>query len=201
MAKNKISLVENDSLGFLNQLQMLDLHQNAFSGTFDSIPKSEKLDRLILGFNQLVGIENVDRAPNLTILDLHSNKLQNLPDSVCSLYKLKSLKISNNDLSDINPKISLIDALDRINIEGNPLRSIKPSMRNTSAGELKKYLKARLGDETIAKEEHRQAVALHIPGATNQNQTDEWDIYMREFCINGVQLDLKGKVSINILFH
>jgi Leucine-rich repeat (LRR) protein len=97
----------------------------------------------------------VDRAPNMTILDLHSNKLQVLPDSVCTLYKLKSLKISNNDLSDINPKISLIDSLDRMNIEGNPLRKFKPSMRNTTAGELKKYLKSRLGEDTIAKEEHR----------------------------------------------
>lgn len=112
---------------------------------------------------------------------------------MCTLYKLKVLKISNNDLSDINPKLSLIDSLDRMNIEGNPLRKFKPSMRNTTAGELKKYLKSRLGEDTIAKEEHRQAVALHIPGATQQNQTDEWDIYMREFCINGVQLDLKGK--------
>ena len=152
--------MEADALRQLTKLQMLDLHQNNFKGTFTSVPASESLDRLILGFNRLEGIENLDRSPNLTILDLHSNKLQALPDSVCTLYKLKSLKISNNDLSDINPKISLLDSLDRLNIEGNPLRSIKPSMRNTSAGELKKYLKARLGEDTIAKEEYRQAVAL-----------------------------------------
>lgn len=75
MAKNKIAEVENDALGQLVNLQMLDLHQNCFIGTYLSVPKSEKLDRLMLGFNQLQGIENVDRAPNMTILDLHSNKL------------------------------------------------------------------------------------------------------------------------------
>lgn len=169
MAKNKISVVDNDAFGPLTNLIMLDLHQNCFTGSFSSVPKSEKLDQLLLAFNQLQGIENVDRAPNMTVLDLHSNKLQQLPDAVCAMYKLKTLKISNNDLSDINPKISLLDSLVRMNIEGNPLRSIKPSMRNTGAVELKKYLKSRLGEDTIVQEEQRQAVALHIPGASTQN--------------------------------
>ena len=193
MAKNKIAVVEDDALAPLSNLCMLELHQNCFVGNFTSVPKSQKLDRLSLAFNQLQGIENVDRAPNLTVLDLHSNKIQTLPDSICTMYKLQALKISNNDLSDINPRVSLLDSLVRMNIEGNPLRSIKPSMRNTQAGELKKYLKARLGDDTIAVEEQRQAVALHIPGATSQGQQDEWDIFLREFCVNGVQLDLRNK--------
>lgn len=51
VAKNKITEVEADALMQLNQLEMLDLHQNCFSGTYSSVPKSEKLDRLILGFN------------------------------------------------------------------------------------------------------------------------------------------------------
>ena len=82
-----------------------------------------------------------------------------------------------------------------MNIEGNPLRSIKPSMRNTGAVELKKYLKSRLEEDTIIQEEQRQAIALHVPEATKTGQQDEWDIYLREICINGVQLDLRGKVS------
>jgi len=193
MAKNKIAAVENDALAPLSQLGMLDLHQNCFTDSFIAVPQSEKLDQLLLAFNQLQGIENVDRAPNLTVLDLHSNKLQKLPDSICQMYKLKTLKISNNDLSDINPKISLLDSLVRMSIEGNPLRSIKPSMRQTGAVELKKYLKARLEDDTIAEEEQRQAIALHVPGASTAGPQDEWDVYLREFCINGVQLDLRGK--------
>jgi len=65
------------------------------------------------------------------------------------LFNLKTLKISNNDLSDINPRLALIDSLVRIALEGNPLRSIKPSMRNAGAVELKKFLKMRMGDEEI----------------------------------------------------
>lgn len=40
-------------------------------------------------------------------------------------------------------------------IEGNPLRSIKPAMRNAGAVELKKFLKMRLGDEEVFKEEKK----------------------------------------------
>ena len=132
---------------------MLDLNQNNFEGTFDSIPSSKKLDQLLLGFNSLQSIQNLERCPNLTVLDLHNNKIQTLPDSVCTLYQLKTLKISNNDLSDINPKISILDSLVRIALEGNPLRSIKPAMRNAGAVELKKFLKLRLADDEIIKAE------------------------------------------------
>ena len=91
---------------------------------------------------------------------MHNNKISALPDSVCTLYQLKTLKISNNDLSDINPKISILDSLVRIALEGNPLRSIKPAMRNAGAVELKKFLKLRLADDEIIKAEQNQAIVL-----------------------------------------
>ena len=81
------------------------------------------------------------------------------------MYNLKTLTISNNDLSDINPKLSLLDSLVRITIEGNPLRAIKPAMRSAGAVQLKKFLKLRLDDSEIAQEEKKQAVVLGIPGA------------------------------------
>jgi Leucine-rich repeat (LRR) protein len=65
------------------------------------------------------------------------------------MQKLMTLTISNNELSNINPRISLLNNLVRLNIEGNPLRSIKPAMRSANAVVLMKYLKLRLeeGDE------------------------------------------------------
>ena len=111
---------------------MLDLHQNQFSA-FYSIPNSKHLDSLILGFNRLFTLENLDRAPNMTIVDLHNNKIQAFPEGLADLRQLKTLKISNNDLADISPRLSLLQHLVRINIEGNPLRSIKPAMRGAGA--------------------------------------------------------------------
>lgn len=109
------------------------------------------------------------------------------------LYQLKTLTLSNNNLSDINPKLSLIDNLTRLSLEGNPLRSIKPNMRNKNAVEFKKYLKNRLDDEVINKEEQKQATALGIPGASKMGQEDPWDIWLREFVIGNMNLDLKNK--------
>lgn len=101
------------------------------------------------------------------MLDLHNNKLQDLPPSVFGLNQLKTLTLSNNDLSDINPRLSLMPNLVRINIEGNPLRRIKPAMRSAGAVELKKYLKMRLEESDVHAEEMRIDAQQGVPGAKN----------------------------------
>ena len=134
LAKNKLRSVPQDSLVGLRNLVMLDLHQNAFEA-FTAVPMSKKLDTLNLAYNQIEKIENLQNAPNMTVLDLHNNKLKALPPAeiLIELSQLKTLTISNNNLSDIDPHISLLPNLIRIAIEGNPLRAIKPSMRSAGA--------------------------------------------------------------------
>jgi len=78
IAKNQLKLVQNDCLCELDELVMLDLHQNQFK-TFSAVPKTKKLDSLVLSFNRLVQIDNLENAVNLCVLDLHSNKLESLP--------------------------------------------------------------------------------------------------------------------------
>jgi Leucine-rich repeat (LRR) protein len=95
----------------------------------------------------------LDRAPNITCIDLHNNKLNLLPDEVTDLRKLKTLKVSNNDLSDLNPRLALLTSLVRINIEGNPLKCIKTTLRGAGAEPLKEFLKLRLTENEIAKDE------------------------------------------------
>jgi len=150
LSKNKISTVHPEIFVNMKNLVSLDLHQNQLR-FFNSVPASTKLDTLSLvtllpyrqGFNFLEGIEGLENAPNLTVLDLHNNKLDNFPDSILQLTELKTLKVSNNNLGDINPRVSLLSNLVRINIEGNPLKCIKATMRNAGADQLKKYLKMR----------------------------------------------------------
>lgn len=96
-----------------------------------------------------MSFECQENAPNLSVIDLHNNKLKVLPEGILGLSNLKTLTISNNDLSDVNPRIALLPELVRINIEGNPLRSIKPAMRNAGAVQLKNYLKLRIGEQEV----------------------------------------------------
>jgi Leucine-rich repeat (LRR) protein len=90
IGKNKLTDVEDDALSSLTNLVTLDLHLNAFT-MFSQVPNSPKLDQILLGYNQLTDIQNLDRAPSVTVLDLSNNKLDTLPDSVCQLYNLKTL--------------------------------------------------------------------------------------------------------------
>jgi len=53
---------------------MLDMHENKLT-EFDAVPKSPKLDTLVLSFNQLTNVGGLQNAPALTVLDLHNNKL------------------------------------------------------------------------------------------------------------------------------
>ena len=84
IAKNKLHDVQDDALMNLKHLVSLDLHQNQFD-TFGSIPNSKVLDSIMLAFNRIDKLNNLDRAPNMTILDLHNNKLEHLPEEICDL--------------------------------------------------------------------------------------------------------------------
>jgi Leucine-rich repeat (LRR) protein len=101
--------------------------------SFTSLPESKQMDSLMLAYNRIDYMENFERVPNLTSLDLHNNKMTALPDSVSNLKNLMTLKVSNNDLSDLNPRLALLPNLVRINIEGNPLKSIKATIRSAGA--------------------------------------------------------------------
>jgi Leucine-rich repeat (LRR) protein len=132
-------VIENYALINLTKLVQLDLHQNKLT-SFEEIPKSFELDSLILAFNFISSLSNLDNCPNLSVLDLHNNRISELSGEVLHLKNLKTLNLSNNDLSDLPPQLALLDQLVRIQIEGNPLKSIKSTMRTANAVQLKKYL-------------------------------------------------------------
>jgi Leucine-rich repeat (LRR) protein len=79
-----------------------------------------------------------------------------------------------------------------MNIEGNPLRSIKPAMRTAGAVQLMKYLKMRLGEEEIQESENKIDAAQGMPGASSSASRDHWDVLIREFS-QGTVLDLRDK--------
>ena len=79
---------------------------------------------------------------------------------------MKTLKVSNNDLADLNPRLALLSNLVRINVEGNPLKCIPSKLRGAGAEPLKAMLKMRLSDNEIAKDDIRQGAASNLPGTS-----------------------------------
>lgn len=173
---------------------ILDLHQNKLK-FFESVPKSTKLDSIILAFNFIEEIVNLHQAPYLTVLDLHNNKIEQLPESILDMENLKTLNISNNNMNNLPPRLALLDNLVRIQVEGNPLKSIKSSIRSAKANELKNYLRLRLDLKEEEKFELKKAQESHLPGASSR--VDPWEIYIREFLKNN-QLIIQRKDIITI---
>ena len=173
---------------------ILDLHQNRLK-YFEAVPKSSKLDSLILAFNFIEEIENLHQAPYLTVLDLHNNKIEELPESILDMENLKTLNISNNNMNNLPPRLALLDNLVRIQVEGNPLKSIKSSIRSAKAEDLKSYLRLRLGVKEEEKLELKKAQDSHLPGASSM--ADPWEIYIREYLQNN-QLIIQRKDIVQI---
>lgn len=72
------------------------------------MPHSERLDTLALSFNRLREFKDFDRAPNLTVLILNDNKIEKISGEIMTLRRIKTLDVSNNNLSDLPSELGLV---------------------------------------------------------------------------------------------
>jgi Leucine-rich repeat (LRR) protein len=93
----------------------LELKENRLS-VFNEVPESNRLDTISLSFNRLVDYNHFAKSPNLTVLILADNKIKVLSRDIIKLSKLKTLDVSNNDLSDLPCEIGFINTLVRIQL-------------------------------------------------------------------------------------
>ncbi|ETV81616.1 hypothetical protein, variant 2 [Aphanomyces astaci] len=144
LSKNKLTSLIG-CLKHNERLKFLDLRQNRLA-TFPELPFECTLDTLFLGFNSLTSINGaslVRAKDHLTVLDLRDNKLPLLPDDVCQLHRLKTLDVSNNDLSDLPPGLGYLTHLHHILTDGNSMRAIRRTVLTSGCEPLKKYLRTR----------------------------------------------------------
>jgi len=177
-------------LSAMDDLIHLDMSENQLIRLppLSSSPRAQ-LTQLHVAFNNLESLEmDSSGAPlimpaMLTLIDAHNNRLESIPISMCSLdSKLKHLDVSNNDLSDIPGEVGLMMTLNKLIVDGNPLRKFpKNKLSLQSAGgqgihALKKYLLTRIPIERLerlsAKEKKTvedEAGAIHLSGDGNGN--------------------------------
>mmetsp|Transcript_30197 Transcript_30197/g.56130 ORF Transcript_30197/g.56130 Transcript_30197/m.56130 type:complete len:633 (-) Transcript_30197:945-2843(-) len=140
LRKNQLSALPD--LSGLAGLHVLDVGENKLS----EVPRfsdSIGLQRLHMEFNHLTSIpESLFHScqHSLFELHLHDNRLAELSAEVALLTELKVLDVSNNDLNDLPPSLGYIATLQRLLVEGNPIRSIRRSLLCQSTVDLKKYL-------------------------------------------------------------
>lgn len=97
------SLADGGALSDLNEIHVVDLHQNSL----------EKLP------------EDIDKLVNLKVLNIQDNKLKQLPSSIGGLKNLQTLNISGNNLKEIPLSVSELLNLRTLDLRNNPkLRGI-----------------------------------------------------------------------------
>lgn len=122
------------NLNNLFSLTYLNLSENALSGDASNIIQSTTLQTLLLGKNNFT-ISNTNflsGLSNIENLDLSSLNLTNIPTEISTLSKLKTLKISYNNITDFSA-ISEMNTLEELNISHNNLNSLPAEIANLSA--------------------------------------------------------------------
>uniref|UniRef100_A0A7S1PI64 Leucine-rich repeat-containing protein 40 n=1 Tax=Percolomonas cosmopolitus TaxID=63605 RepID=A0A7S1PI64_9EUKA len=87
-------------------------------------------------------IEVVQQCKNLEVLDLDSNLIRVVPAEQLLEYgrKLRYLILSNNNIKQLLPTLGGMTWLERLELQGNPLKTIRHSIIASGTGEILRYL-------------------------------------------------------------
>eukprot|EP01138_Halocafeteria_seosinensis_P006692 gb/GECG01006841.1/.p1 GENE.gb/GECG01006841.1/~~gb/GECG01006841.1/.p1 ORF type:complete len:859 (+),score=100.56 gb/GECG01006841.1/:1-2577(+) len=156
---NRISELPQ-SVSMLHNVETLDARRNRLH-SIPVLPQTHSLHSIFLGENRLQGIssENLKQCPNLSIVDLSDNRIKELDTGFGKLFGLVTLDLRNNDLSSLPYTLGFVHSLNKIALDGNPLRTIRRSVWSAGAEELKKYLRSRAPEDLAHQLEEEAAAA------------------------------------------
>jgi Leucine-rich repeat (LRR) protein len=115
-----------ESILSLKDLKKCDLRFNHLT----KIPEilNGSIEFLDLSYNKLVILPDLHNFKTLKNLNLKSNRLRNLPESIGSLTSLKYLNLRNNMISFLPESINFLSSLELLDLHGNKLNSISVNL-------------------------------------------------------------------------
>lgn len=113
----------------LNNLKTLVFKNNKISTVSASISSLTSLTTLDFSINQLKDFPAVDKLVNLEDLNLSFNQLKKLPKGIQRLSKLKSLRITNNNIDDNTTNaLQRLTTLENLDLGNNKLTKLPPGI-------------------------------------------------------------------------
>ncbi len=128
-------VLENNRLTTIPQyalplLRMLNLNNNIIQSLIDNDQTLPSLEYLYLARNGLKSFEKKHGIyyPNLKVLDVSTNELKGLPNSIWKLGTLEKLNADNNQLQSLPETIIMLAALQSLRCSNNKIREFPANM-------------------------------------------------------------------------
>lgn len=147
---NPLRQIPLDGFKAASKLQVLDLSGNA--GCLPEYPAFSfllEVQELYLRRMQISEIRgDILSLSKLRVLDMSQNSLQLIPEGFKDATSLQELRLSDNNISTLPPELGLLEpTLQVLQLDGNPLRSIRRPILDRGTKAVLKYLKDKLPDQ------------------------------------------------------
>lgn len=151
------------SISHLENLRVLDLHNNQISHLPIDCTKLSQLERINLRNNWLTNLPSTfDRLTALKYLDLRNNRMSRVPENLCKLDQLSIRPYPNSK---------------EFNISGNPMKEIPACyLDKFSAKEIAQFTHDCLGQRT-----NNFELALFLLKHLDENYSDTLKYYQKRF--------------------
>ena len=158
ISHNRIEYLPDD-IGALTRLRRLDARENRLQCLPSSLSHIAELCELYCGMNKLTHLQDDfvwEQLMKLKTLDISSNDINVLPDSISKLPAIAVLDISNNDIARLPDCFGKLQTLRKLVLHGNPIRSIRRELLENETTELMKYFADKLERNKIFGEESHE---------------------------------------------
>jgi Leucine-rich repeat (LRR) protein len=179
-----------------NSLQTLDLSHNRISSIDVKLPESLVL--LIMSQNRIRSV-NLMGCYNLKEVLLNDNDFSQPPEGLDSLKSVQTLDLRNNHLDDLPYTVGFLPDLQRLKLDGNPMRRL----RNAADGDILQLLRKRAPISDDLRNPSHSAQKSTRNGKTvlslENQQRNEWHPLDTDDCVEHLNLVGNELTSIDWL--